>query len=95
MHSKNHLRPSSLHGFHLLVGWSCLSTAQGADREHEREMLRVMQAAGTPLPPREVAQRLGAEPKTVSRWLVAARRRGFVERVGGGRYRVVAEVPSL
>ena len=69
--------------------------AQGADREHEREMLRVMQAAGAPLPPREIAQRLGTAPKTVSRWLAAAHRRGFVERVGGARYRVVAEVPSL
>jgi len=58
-------------------------------------MLRVMQAAGTPLPPREVAQRLGSAPKTVSRWLAAARRRGFVERVGGARYRVVEEVPPL
>jgi predicted Rossmann fold nucleotide-binding protein DprA/Smf involved in DNA uptake len=69
--------------------------AQGADRQHEREMLRVMQVAGTPLPPREIAQRLGTAPKTVSRWLAAARRRGFVERAAGARYRVVAEVPAL
>jgi DNA-binding MarR family transcriptional regulator len=68
--------------------------AQGADREHEREMLRVMQAAGAPLPPREIAQRLGTAPKTVSRWLAAAKRRGFVERVDGARYRVAAEVPD-
>jgi DNA-binding IclR family transcriptional regulator len=58
-------------------------------------MLRVMQAAGAPLPPREIAQRLGQPPKTVSRWLAAAHRRGFVERAGGARYRVVAEVPAL
>ncbi len=71
------------------------NTAKGVGRESEREMLRVMQAAEGPLPPREIAQRLGAQPKTVSRWLAAASRRGFVERVGGARYRVVKEVPLL
>jgi predicted Rossmann fold nucleotide-binding protein DprA/Smf involved in DNA uptake len=74
---------------------SSAAQGAGANREHERAMLRVMQAAGTPLPPREIAQRLGAAPKTVSRWLAAAHRRGFVERAGGARYRVVAEVPTL
>ena len=68
---------------------------QLAGREHEREMLRVMQAAGAPLPPREIAQRLDAVPKTVSRWLAAAKRRGFVERVDGARYQVRKEVPLL
>ena len=68
---------------------------QLAGREHERAMLRVMQAAGTPLPPREIAQRLGSAPKTVSRWLAAARRHGFVERVAGARYQVRGEVPQL
>lgn len=66
-----------------------------AGREHERALLRVMQAAGTPLPPREIAQRLDATPKTVSRWLAAAKRRGYVERVDGACYQVVKEVPSL
>jgi hypothetical protein len=50
--------------------------APAAGREHEWAMLRVMQAADTPLPPREIAQRLGQAPKTVSRWLAAAHRRG-------------------
>jgi predicted Rossmann fold nucleotide-binding protein DprA/Smf involved in DNA uptake len=68
---------------------------QGADREHEREMLLVMQAAGTPLPPREIAQRLDTTPKTVSRWLAAAKRRGYVERIDGARYQVRKEVPPL
>ena len=74
---------------------SAPTTAGRADREHEREMLRVMQQAGTPLPPREIAQRLGTRPKTVSRWLAAAHRRGFVERVGSARYAVAKEVPTL
>jgi DNA-binding MarR family transcriptional regulator len=68
---------------------------QIAGREHERALLRVMQAAGTPLPPREIAQRLDATPKTVSRWLAAAKRRGYVERVDGARYQVAKEVPPL
>jgi predicted Rossmann fold nucleotide-binding protein DprA/Smf involved in DNA uptake len=68
---------------------------QLAGREHEREMLRVMQAAGAPLPPREIAQRLESDPKTVSRWLATAKRRGFVERVDGARYQVRKEVPML
>ncbi len=68
---------------------------QLAGREHEREMLRVMQAAGTPLPPREIAQRLDTLPKTVSRWLASAKRHGFVERVDGARYQVRKEVPPL
>jgi len=74
---------------------SATQVAGRADRAHEREMLRVMQAAGTPLPPREIAQRLGTKPKTVSRWLAAAHRRGFVERAGNARYQVAKEVPSL
>ena len=68
---------------------------QLAGRENEHRMLRVMQAAKEPLRPREIASRLEADPRTVSRWLAAARRHGFVERVGGARYRVMPEVPSL
>lgn len=67
----------------------------GREHEREREMLRVMQAAGAPLPPREIAQRLNTLPKTVSRWLAAAKRHGFVERVDGARYQVRKEVPPL
>ena len=72
-----------------------VSHAQHAGREHEQALLRAMQAAGTPLPPREIARRLNATPRAASRWLVAARRRGLVERVDGARYRVVKEVPLL
>lgn len=70
-------------------------TTQLAGHEHERALLRVMQAAGTPLPPREIAQRLEAAPKTVCRWLAAAKRRGYVERVDRARYQVRKEVPML
>jgi len=68
---------------------------QLAGREQERALLRAMQQAKEPLPPREIAQRLDTTPKTVSRWLAAARRRGFVERVDGARYQVRKEVPPL
>ena len=67
----------------------------GQRHEHERALLRIMQQAKEPLPPREIAQRLDATPKTVSRWLAAAKRRGYVERVGGARYQVTKEVPLL
>jgi predicted Rossmann fold nucleotide-binding protein DprA/Smf involved in DNA uptake len=67
----------------------------GHEHEHERALLRVMQAAGTPLPPREIASRLDAAPKTVCRWLAAAKQRGYVERVDRARYQVRKEVPML
>ena len=70
-------------------------TSQLAGREHTNKMLRVMQAAKEPLPPREIARRLDSTPRTVSRWLAAAKRRGYVERVDGARFRVVKEVPAL
>jgi predicted Rossmann fold nucleotide-binding protein DprA/Smf involved in DNA uptake len=54
-----------------------------------------MQAAKEPLPPRENAHRLETDARTVSRWLAAAKRQGYVERVEGARYRVVKEVPQL
>jgi DNA-binding IclR family transcriptional regulator len=54
-----------------------------------------MQQARESLPPREIAQRLSATPKTVSRWLAAAKRRGYAERVDGARYQVAKEVPPL
>ena len=69
--------------------------SQLAGREHTNAMLKVMQQAREPLPPREIARRLDAEPKIVSRWLAAAKRQGFVERVDGARYQVRKEVPTL
>jgi DNA-binding MarR family transcriptional regulator len=58
-------------------------------------MFGVMQQAQEDLPPREIARRLDSDPRTVSRWLAAAKRRGYVERVDGAKYRVRKEVPPL
>jgi predicted Rossmann fold nucleotide-binding protein DprA/Smf involved in DNA uptake len=69
--------------------------SQLAGREHTNRMLKVMQQAKEPLLPREIANRLDSDPKTVSRWLAAAKRQGFVERVDGARYQVRKEVPPL
>lgn len=66
-----------------------------AGREHTHRLLKVMQQAQEPLPPRELARRLESDPRTVSRWLAAARRQGYVERVAGARYQVTKEVPPL
>jgi predicted Rossmann fold nucleotide-binding protein DprA/Smf involved in DNA uptake len=69
--------------------------AQLAGREHMHRLLRVMQQAQEPLPPRELARRLESDARTVSRWLATARRQGYVERVAGARYQVRKEVPPL
>jgi hypothetical protein len=68
---------------------------QIAGREHTNRMLKVMQQAREPLPPREIASRLDTDPKTVSRWLAAAKRQRYVVRVDGARYQVSEEVPPL
>ena len=60
-----------------------------------REILRVLREAEAPLPPREIASRLGIETVVVSRRLARARRLGFVEPTGRARYRVADAVPSL
>jgi len=60
-----------------------------------RAVLRVLQAAQAPLPPREVASRLGVPPKTASRRLARALHLGYVERAGQASYRVADAVPSL
>lgn len=60
-----------------------------------RAVLRVLQAAEAPLPPREIASRLGVETVIVSRRLARARRLGYVEQTGKARYRVATAVPSL
>ena len=64
-------------------------------REHTHRLLRSMQQAGESLPPRELARRLESDPRTVSRWLAAAKRQGYVERVAGAKYQVRKEVPTL
>lgn len=70
-------------------------TSQLAGREHTEQMLRVMQAAKEPLPPREIARRLDSDARTVSRWLAAAKKKGWVDRVDGAKYQVRKEVPPL
>lgn len=69
--------------------------SQLAGREHTNALLKAMQAAKDPLTPREIARRLDTDPKTVSRWLAAAKRQGYVERVDRARYQVRKEVPPL
>jgi hypothetical protein len=60
-----------------------------------REVLRVLREAEAPLPPREIASRLGVETVVVSRRLARARRLGYVEPASRARYRVADAVPSL
>jgi chromatin segregation and condensation protein Rec8/ScpA/Scc1 (kleisin family) len=60
-----------------------------------RALLRVLREAEAPLPPREIASRLGVETVVVSRRLARARRLGYVEPAGRARYRVADAVPSL
>lgn len=58
-------------------------------------MIMALQEAGEPLPPSEIAARLGIEPTQIAYRLRQAVATGFVEKAGGGRYRVAAEVPVL
>ena len=60
-----------------------------------REMLLVLQGAGVPLAPRELALRMGVEAKLASRYLAQALKLKLVERAGNARYRVIAAVPNL
>lgn len=69
--------------------------SQLAGREHTLKLLKAMQSAKVALTPREIAQRIESDPKTVSRWLAAAKKQGYVERVDGARYQVRKEVPTL
>jgi len=66
-----------------------------AANDEVRAVLRVLQEAEAPLPPREIASRLSVETAIVSRRPARARRLGYVEQVGRARYRVAAAVPSL
>jgi len=60
-----------------------------------RDTVRVLQEAGAPLPRREVAARLGIQPWAASYRLDKAVELKFVEKVGGGLYRVADVVPAL
>ena len=60
-----------------------------------RETVRVLREAGTPLPRREVAARLGIQPWAASYRLDKAVELKFAEKLGGGLYRVTAAVPAF
>jgi hypothetical protein len=60
-----------------------------------REILRILQQAGEPLTPRELALRMGVEPKVASRYLAGALKLRLVERLPNFRYRVISAVPTL
>lgn len=60
-----------------------------------RETLRVLQLAGEPLAPRELAARMGVDPQIVSRYLAKALKLKLVERGDHARYRVISAVPTL
>lgn len=58
-------------------------------------MLRTMREAAEPLPPREIASRLGITPKITSQRLARAMKLGYVARAGNARYRVTDSVRSV
>jgi hypothetical protein len=60
-----------------------------------RDTVRVLREAGAPLPRREIATRLGIQPWAASYRLDKAVELKFVEKVGGGLYRVTDVVPAL
>ena len=60
-----------------------------------RATVKTLQEAGEPLPPSEIAARLGIEPAAVAYRLKKALAAKFVEKAGGGRYRAAAEIPAL
>lgn len=70
------------------------STSAEVD-EQITTILKTLQEADEPLPPSEVAARIGAEPLQVGQRLRQAITLGFVQKMGGGRYTVAAEVPAL
>lgn len=59
-----------------------------------RDTVRVLREAGTPLPRREIAARLGIQPWAATYRLDRAVELKFVEKVGG-LYRVTDVVPAL
>jgi hypothetical protein len=60
-----------------------------------RDVVRVLQEAGTPLPRREVASRLSIKPWAAGYRLDKAVELKFVEKLGGGLYQVTSVVPAL
>jgi len=75
-----------------------VAASHGERFEYLLPMLRVLRDAAEPLPPREIATRLGITPKITSQRLARAMKLGYVERAGNARYRVtdsVRAVPGL
>ncbi|HET7505247.1 MAG TPA: hypothetical protein VFK02_29715 [Kofleriaceae bacterium] len=60
-----------------------------------RDAVRVLREAGSPLPRREVAARLGVKPWVAGYRLDKAVELKFVEKLSGGLYRVTDIVPAL
>jgi len=60
-----------------------------------RDTVRVLREAGTPLPRREVAARLGIQPWAATYRLDKAVELKFAEKLGGGLYRVADVVPEF
>lgn len=60
-----------------------------------RATVKTLQDAGEPLPPSEIATRLGMPPAAVAYRLKKALAAKFVEKAAGGRYRAAAEIPAL
>ena len=58
-------------------------------------LLRILRDATEPLPPREIASRLGVTPTVASRRLARALKLGYVTRAGNARYRVTDSVRSV
>lgn len=70
------------------------STSAEVD-EQVKLVIMALQEAGEPLPPSELASRLGIAPIQISHRVRHAVATGFVKKAGGGRYTVAAEVPTL
>lgn len=60
-----------------------------------KPVLKVLRDTGMALRPCEIAERLELSPSRIPYRLHKAVAAGFVVKVDGGRYRVVAEVPAL
>ena len=72
--------------------------SHGERYEYLLPMLRALRDAAEPLPPREIASRLGISSRITSQRLARAMKLGYVERAGNARYRItdsVRAVPGL
>jgi hypothetical protein len=65
------------------------------DSDGLRLLVKMLRDAGTPLPRREIASRLGVAPQTATYHLTRAIEMRFVERVGYGLYQVTNVVPAF